>query len=294
MEFEPHFTRLDASERWPRFVVLHRPESVPSALVAHVPAFGDEMNKSRRMVSMQARALAAAGAMVLVLDPLGTGDSPGDHGAVAWDDWVRDIASGVGWLRREFARRWPGQPEPTCVLWGLRAGALLAAAAAHVLPRDGGLLLWQPAVHGRTVLQQLLRLMSAGAVLAGRGAAVGTTAARDAMAAGRTLEIGGYAISPALTQGLEAASLLPGSPPLTMAVIEVASKPEASPSLPLAKLLTRWREAGGQATIEVVQGPAFWHTTEIEDAPELIAATCRLLAVLAAPSPAAPMASLSP
>ena len=52
----------------------------PLGHVVYVHPFGEEMNKSRRMATLQARALAQAGFSVLQVDLLGCGDSSGDFG----------------------------------------------------------------------------------------------------------------------------------------------------------------------------------------------------------------------
>ena len=55
-----------------------------------------------------------------------------------------------------------------------------------------------------------------------------------------------------------------------------------------------WRQAGWQVHSQVVRGPLFWQTTEIEDAPDLIAATLAALQETAAARPplgAAPLAA---
>jgi exosortase A-associated hydrolase 2 len=210
MAFDPRFVTLASTATSQRFVVLHLPDgdTVPFGLVVHAPAFGEEMNKARRMVAVQAQLLAKDGCAVLLVDPLGCGDSPGDFGDAGWDDWVLDVRDAVLWLQAEFIRRWPARPVPRCTLWGLRAGALLASAAAHRLEQPCNLLFWQPATQGRTVLQQFLRLLGVSEVLGGksRGAA---PAARAALAAGQAVEIAGYRLSPALARGLEAATLDP-------------------------------------------------------------------------------------
>jgi predicted acyl esterase len=40
----------------------------PKGFILHIPAFAEEMNKSRRMVALQAQAFAKNGYAVLVLD----------------------------------------------------------------------------------------------------------------------------------------------------------------------------------------------------------------------------------
>ncbi len=276
MSFVPQFAELagDAASR--RFVVLHLPPAgtVPRGLVVHAPAFGEEMNKSRRMVAMQSRQLAAEGFAVLLADPLGCGDSPGDFGDAGWSGWVQDIVRSLGWLRAEFHRRWPGRDEPPCLLWGHRAGALLACAAAAETDVPCSLLLWQPATQGRVVLQQFLRLLSAGELISGKaqGAAA---AARAALAAGNAVDVAGYRLSPALATGLEAAELVAPARPGRLIAFEVGTREEPTPVL--AAALQRWQAAGWQAQAQVVAGPAFWQTTEIEDAPALLAATAQAL-----------------
>ena len=100
MSFQPQFLALDDREARRRFAVLHWPAEprVPLGLVVHAPAFAEEMNKSRRMVALQARALAEDGLAVLLVDPLGCGDSPGDFGDATWETWVQDIANALAWL----------------------------------------------------------------------------------------------------------------------------------------------------------------------------------------------------
>ena len=274
MPFHPQFLALADSESSRRFAVLHWPAEprVPLGLVVHAPAFGEEMNKSRRMVALQSRALAEDGLAVLVIDPLGCGDSPGDFGDASWDAWVQDITDALAWMRREFARRHPVCNEPPRVLWGLRAGALLAAAAAERTPGPCALLLWQPSTAGRTVLQQFLRLLSAADLMTGKtqGAAA---AAKAELAAGRVQEVAGYRLSPRLAFGLETASLKPAASPSDLWAIELSTRTGATPSPALLDALRRWQRAGWQTHAEVVNGPAFWQTTELEDAPELLAAT---------------------
>jgi hypothetical protein len=43
------------------------------------------------------------------------------------------------------------------------------------------------------------------------------------------------------------------------------------------KYIEQWRAAGWEVDAQTVHGPSFWQTTEIEDAPELIAATVAAL-----------------
>ncbi|HKP66215.1 MAG TPA: hydrolase 2, exosortase A system-associated, partial [Casimicrobiaceae bacterium] len=119
-------------------VVFTPPPDVPARFcVLHIPAAFEEMNKSRRMIALQARAFAAAGGCVVVFDPSGTGDSAGEHVDATWARWRDDATAAWSFMRGEFSL--------PSVLWGLRLGALLGASIA-TNPRisPSALLLWQP------------------------------------------------------------------------------------------------------------------------------------------------------
>src|SRR5436190_21776504 len=83
--------------------------------------FAEEMNKSRRMAAMQARALAAAGWTVLQLDLFGCGDSEGEFGSASWTQWLDDAAAAIEWLDADTGS--------TPALWGVRTGCLLTVQA---------------------------------------------------------------------------------------------------------------------------------------------------------------------
>jgi len=268
-----------------RLCIHHSPtgaEKVRGALVYAHP-FAEEMNKSRRMAALQSRALAAAGYAVLQVDLLGCGDSSGDFGDASWDAWVNDVLLAARWLRE----RHPGAP---LWLWGLRAGALLASqAAARLGPGERRLLFWQPALNGKAVLQQFLRLKAAAEMQQQGDGVQALQAMRAALAAGQSVAVAGYTVSASLAQGLEQATLaLPASSgeaaaPAQVAWLEVSSRADASATLlpAAASRVEAWRAAGHRVDARVVAGPAFWQTQEIEDAPALLDAT---LAALATPA----------
>jgi hypothetical protein len=87
------------------------------------------------------------------------------------------------------------------------------------------------------------------------------------------VEIAGYTLSPALRQGLAEARLAP--PPGVRQVLWLECSPRQDASLAPAGQATRQalQEAGCSVHAQHVQGPAFWQTTEIEDAPALLQAT---------------------
>jgi len=262
--------------------VLREPVHGPvRGLVVHVPAFAEEMNKSRRMVAWAARELAAAGLRVLVVDPLGCGDSAGDFEDASWEAWREDVRAAVDWLARDAGGRAKGgsfAPLPLW-LWGLRAGALVACAALPSLPRDTSLLLWQPVASGRQHLAQFLRLAIGADGLATGAERSQTARLRNELAQGRSVEIGGYRLAPALAAGMEAASLeVPDDFRGTVTWIEVGGDDGAEPAPASRSSIAGLRAAGTKVSERVVVGPRFWQTVEIEDCPALVEATVFMLA----------------
>jgi exosortase A-associated hydrolase 2 len=252
-----------------RFCLLHRPDpTVPMrAAIVVAPPFAEELNKSRRMLALAARTLAQQGCAVLQIDCLGCGDSSGDFADATWDAWIDDIARGHAWLAAQFH-------VPTWI-WGVRAGALLAAAALGRINAEPHLLLWQPVVAGRQHLAQFLRVETTAAMLRdAQPAKVQTLLER--LQAGEFLEVGGYTLSPALAFGLHAAELaLPASFRGRIVCLEVGSHP--APTAAVAARVVRWTSEARRVEMQIVEGPSFWQTAEIAVAPQLIEATASAL-----------------
>ena len=263
-----------------RFCLYHPAQGVSRrGSVLYIHPFAEEMNKARRMAALQSRALAQAGFAVLQIDLHGCGDSSGDFGDATWQSWVDDVLQGCRWLReRHAATAVAVQSEQSDVplwLWGLRAGCLLAADAARQLGEPCNFLFWQPPAAGKPLLQQFLRLKVAGDLIGGQAKGV-MQALRQQLADGAPVEIAGYLMAPGLAAGLEQSIL---APPALMAQaqrvawFELTTREDASLSPVSTQTMNQWQQAGFQASSHIVQGPAFWQTTEIEDAPALIAAT---------------------
>ena len=270
---EPFF--LPASDGGQRFCLLRAPDTSPIGAVLFVHAWCEEMNKARRMVTLQAQQLAESGFAVLQLDLAGCGDSSGDFSEASWIGWVGDVKHGAQWLSSRF--------RSPLWIWGLRSGCLLASAAVDELEQEAGLLFWQPVTSGATHLQQFLRLKLAGQALDGKsGAKVDDF--KQALRAGESVEVAGYELSPALALGLERARLTPTARPTHVVWIEVVPDSETSISAASEAALARWQEAGHSVSASVVSGPGFWRTTEIEDAPALLAATTSAVQSLRAAS----------
>jgi exosortase A-associated hydrolase 2 len=248
-----------------RFCVFHAARAAPLGSVLYVHPFAEELNKSRRMAALQARAFAARGYAVLQMDLLGCGDSSGDFGEARWRRWKDDVRLAHDWLREHA----PGPVH----LWGLRLGALLAAECA----RDSNhafasLLMWQPVASGAQFMTQFLRLRLASEILSGAAAGNGTERLRSQLAGGKALEIAGYELAPELARAierLELAALAPDNVPARW--FEVNAEGSSSPALQRAA--QAWRAAGAEVDLHALRGEPFWSSVEISECPALVAAT---------------------
>lgn len=239
----------------------------------YLPPFAEEMNRSRRMVALQARRLAALGVDVLLLDPFGTGDSAGDFGEARWEVWREDVKTALGWLA--------AQGSGELGLWGLRLGALLATevAASAPLPLKR-LLLWQPVLSGSRHLTQFLRLRLAATMSEGAGRET-TKELQARLAQGEPLEIAGYALAPEMAAALGAANLashLRELDSLAVDTLEVSAGEEVNLAVATERLVATLAQEGRTLNAQAVPGEAFWSIQEITLAPALLDATDALFA----------------
>ena len=262
-----------------RYCLLHLPAPGQAARggILYIHPFAEELNKSRHVAAMQARAFAALGYSVLQLDLYGCGDSSGDFGDARWSIWRNDLHLACAWLARRV--------DGPLTLWGLRLGALLALdIAAHPPLPLARLLLWQPELDGRRVIDRFMRLRLAGRMLAHGGNAEAPGQARDdargELAAGRAVEVAGYLLAPELARAIDTfdaatvASALRPSVPVYW--LESASGDAPVLPAPALKLATQWRNQGTQLAIAGFGDGAFWNSAELLECPQLLAATRHL------------------
>ncbi|PLX63032.1 hydrolase 1, exosortase A system-associated [Sedimenticola selenatireducens] len=247
-------------------------DRLPTSWVLHLPAFAEEMNKSRHMVSWQARQLALQGHGVLVADLFGTGDSDGDFSQADWICWKQDV--------RFLLQRIEALGATEITLWGLRVGALLAVDMLKTAPElVRRLLLLQPVINGNQAIAQFLRLRLAAGMMTGNGESMADL--KQILSAGERLEVAGYGLSPALYEQLSAQSMndIPAETISRTQVnwLEVVAAPEKPLNLQSQKLLSRWQEACCSVRSEAIVGEPFWTTQELATTPHLIGCTTDLL-----------------
>ena len=252
----------------------------------YIHPFADEMNKVRRMAALQARALAQAGFDVLQIDLLGCGDSSGDFCDAMWQSWVDDVVQACHYLRSRSCGPGVHLPESPLWLWGLRTGCLLAAQAASEWGGACNFVFWQAPSLGQTLLNQFMRLKLA-TDMQGAPSKGLMEHMRQQLNHGEPVEIAGYRLSPGLALGLMQTALIP---PAVRGVgqrlewFELSTKENAAPSVVAIERFSEWQQAGFDARLHMMQGSAFWQSTEIQEVPALISATTAALRAGAPPT----------
>ena len=268
-------------KKGPLIAFYHPPAADVAACgdVLVVPAFAEEMNRCRSMVTLQAQALAALGMGTLVLDLHGTGDSAGEFDQATWDGWRSDLQCGLAWLRR--------QGRGCRTLFGIRLGALMAAEMAADDASIDRLLLWLPVIAGKTYWTHFLRIRIA-AELGKADGIKSTEILRQQSAQGLAVEASGYLVGATLAQQLDTLAMVDGQRLSGKQVAWFEVTPGADAPMPRAnaKQLEDWRDKGVQVVAAQVQGPQFWLAHQREVALSLIESSSAAVGHwLAAPAP---------
>jgi exosortase A-associated hydrolase 2 len=256
--------------RGPLFCLYRRPADAAALRgnVLFIPAFNEEMNRCRSMLTLQAESLAAHGMGSLVIDLHGTGDSAGEYVDARWSHWLADIRIASDWLE--------SQPGGCIAHLGIRLGAMLAAAAAPTAPqRTQRLVLWQAVVDGKQHFTQFLRVKMAAQMDRPDLPKETTGTMRAQLAAGTAVEIGGYEIHPELAQALDDAKLARWLPRPGTQVLWLEQPPPGATELAPPSLAAQqaWRDGGVECSWQSFEGPSFWQQHERVLAPAAIEAT---------------------
>lgn len=261
-----------------RFCLYHPPIGgmQQSQAFIYLHPFAEEMNKSRHMAALQAKAFAAAGLGVLQIDLYGCGDSEGDFGDATWEIWKDDVACARQWLIQKGFR--------SIHFWGLRLGALLALDYVREAEIDSAkFVLWQPVVNGKLFLTQFLRLKLVSGLISDDIDKVSNVQVfREKLAAGELLEVAGYMLSPTLAATIDTLKL--------SQLITKNSKiywfeitPDVARGLPPASVsvVDTWNQSNIFSKVVCISGLPFWATQEISECPELLTATVQVFESLA-------------
>jgi exosortase A-associated hydrolase 2 len=238
-----------------------------SVLFLH--SFAEELQKSRRPVAVQARALARSGYNVLLLDLSGCGDSSGVLRDARWAVWQEDAVAGVEFLRQ--------RSSAPLSLWGLRFGALLACQLAQDLADVERLLMWQPALNGEQYLDQFLRLELAGQTLKGE-AGFDRAGLWNELRSGNTLDVAGYQVSSNLAMDFAQVRLGDLSPNCAVNWMDMAVTPTIEPKRAIKMVMDRWREKSLRVDWQCAQALPFYRNLDVDSCPQLTIATMGVFA----------------
>ncbi len=239
-----------------------------SRCILHIPAFAEEMNKSRRMVAMQARAFAEQGYSVLVFDLWGTGDSQGDFSEATWDVWLNNIDITVKCLQ--------DKGYDSISLWGLRSGALLAMDYLHQYRTNiDKLICWQPVLNGEQFIMQFLRLRIVAAMMDKNAPQEKTSALKQQLLDGQQVEVAGYLLNPDLVNPMLAikAKELRLQSVKQCHLFELTIGTEREASHATTQWLNHFEQQLINISLDVIHGSLFWTTQEISEVPGLIKLT---------------------
>ncbi|MCW8890535.1 MAG: hydrolase 1, exosortase A system-associated [Sedimenticola sp.] len=246
------------------------PNSSSGQWVLHFPAFADEMNKSRQLVSECSRRIAESGSTVLVCDLYGTGDSEGDFSGATWEIWLSNMRCLVRWII--------DQGGESIAFWGLRSGCLLAVDLFQsLLPQErkriNHLLFWQPLLQGKKYLSQFLRLRVAASLYSHKKQQVSDLI--NLLYQGKEIEVAGYTLNPDLFKQLESIKLEDYLPDERVSVswIEIAARNDSGLLASSQAIVEHWKNNRVTVLAQSVPGMSFWNALEPELLPQLIDAT---------------------
>ena len=262
---------MDASDGQ-RFCLFFSPE-VPKlnlGAILFLHPFAEEMNKSRKMVALQARSFAELGYSVLLIDLFGCGDSAADFNDARWEIWKDDA---------ELACRWLAQHGyESITLWGLRLGALLALDVSRATPAHiERLILWQPLIDGNQFLSQFWRLRLASDMLNATPTSDAGTLSQM-IEQNQSVEIAGYLLHPQLAASIVSldAQLFDGLPK-NIHWFECMSSDAAQIAPARKKIVDAWQMRGHDVRLQLIECSAFWNSQETSINRQLIEATSSIL-----------------
>ena len=257
-----------------RFCLFHAvsESSKCRGAVLFIAPFGEEMNKSRRMLALLAKNLAQHGVAVLILDLYGCGDSDGEFKDASWMQWKDDLDKAFSWLRHHC--------DAPISLLGVRVGGLLALDfmrdSAHQVNQ---LILWQPVLSGRQFMTQFFRLKLANDILNdNKEQRDSTQSIRQQLNNGEIVEIAGYEISSKLSAIIDSLNAIDYLP-LNTSVhwFEIQRDIHAALAPAKQKIIDFWQQHQVAVFLEQIPSVDFWMTQEIYVCDELLERTTALL-----------------
>ena len=208
---------------------VHHQGAVPVADIGVVLCYplGSEYLRAHRAFRQLTNLLVRTGIHVLRFDYLGTGDSGGDPNDATIEQWTEDVNSAITELKDSTGLQ-------RVSLAGLRLGATLAARAAFPRSDVDRIVLWDPVADGGSWFDRLIRDE--------RNQREDEAETPLPFPAG-TVGIGGFPVTPALSEGIHTLSLGTMAPGEEMEVDLIVSKEDPA----VERLVEDWRAGNDRA-----------------------------------------------
>lgn len=264
VRLEPRFVDGPSGRLFMQVVVPAESPAIAAVLI--LPPIGEEMNKSRRMLSLQAQNLANKGVVAILPDLYGLGDSEGSVADASLEIWRADLEHICAWIVSAH------KPQRLHLL-ALRSGALFLSMVDPMRFSVKSWILWSPEKTGARTVKNLYRQ----ALITARSHSdsnISIAELREQTLRDGFIEVAGYQWPSALINELEHTDLPESLPPGVHAEwmdVRAALDSNIAPDIP--PVVRRWDESCRQVRYQVVDGPPFWQTAEISTVPELIALT---------------------
>lgn len=244
-----------------------RPSAPTNDAVLIVPPFGEELNKSRRMMAQVAFGLTERGTACVCADLFGTGDSAGEFSEARWEYWLEDLELTLRWARASGL-------EVTKIL-GIRLGcALTAQLLRRGVDNIAQIVLWQPVFEGKRFIDQFLRLRVAASML-DEDQKETITGLRSELAERRVLEVAGYELAGDLVDSIDRLQTEDASAFGSRAVhwFDIVSSADTPVSPAATRAADALRRKGTSVQLEGIVAEPFWTATEIVTSEKLVSAT---------------------
>ncbi len=235
-----------------RLFCIHREPAADVSVrgsVLMLPAFAEEMNRTRSFVSRISFKLSEAGFHVLQPDLSGTGDSTGEFHDADWSRWIEELRLSSSWLLDKAG---------PIHLISLRAGALFLSDLLTAEPdRFARICLVEPFVSGADSVREFLQLRVARSIFEGTKESIAMLT--EALANGASMEIAGYELSPGLYASLNEATIEDAGERVRQALILGCGRSaETRRNVAMRELAQTWRAAGADAAYAFVATEPFW------------------------------------
>ena len=227
----------------------HEADTPSGHAIVVLPAFGEEMNKSRRLVRDTAVRLSGLGYLVVVPDLFGCGDSEGSIEEARLDTWLDDLRAVLRWTECQGV-------DHVSIL-AVRAGAMFLEPLLNgsTFQRVVG---WQP-INGADTLRDLLRVRALNLRMSGQASSSPAAMLDELLNTASSMELSGYTISSELAADMT---------DTTTGFVESRD----------GFTIVEFGQASTEPGVITVGGERFWRALEPGPNEELVSATVGLFA----------------